>query len=976
MYDGTADRYDHDHRHQIIAEKTHDLSIHLEDRAYGATTVLTLAFLLSISSPVERLVLRIPEDYQMVKVGSAELQDADDQTCPLIDLQESPSMKFQPDGGNKPGNGQAASGSSDAAQQQSASTEMNDRVLRYLPAAKVSFSECVKRKNANLFDISFSKNDLLCPFQPEVTNVHCSEPGRGAVHAKVEEAKQGTGHVELRQQYALQLLVHLPDRKQFSLNDFRLTAVSTMPSTKHLGTEKDDVPEGNAEDVATGKAVPGMHMHEVTVTIHADGPALKQRTATRSEELDFAQREKERTECTYSQWVDWNCNTECGGGVRLRTRRMLLKGCAEPEPVTEFIPCNTFPCEANLQCQISPFAANEPPLCSSTCCGGQRSYRDGMYGGHCPDYMDFGVERHEPCVTQEEEQEGKAISQGVDAPEKSAAARTDSSASSPSSVSGSTRNEEQAQENSRNDPMLHNIDPPQGSTSTQWRGYQADCEYEVDEDGNEVWTPTGECSEFCGQGLEHFLRMTTNKRFSQDCPIPQKYESCIGVASTMLGETTCRPFMLLLRRPGEMQYLYELEMDAMNFLAQEQETIASNKKDKSAAGGQDTSTSSGGKTTSTETSDSRNPVALTGSVFEVTLIFQPKSSGTMLEVTAPPGYSFLPDAGTKAESQLIAAGEAGVPCPESLIRDSSLPMLKSYVENPCTVTLTSTTGEESASMMEQQEPSASLQVQVAKTTAGDEIEQTLEKSSQSSRPQQRASDGDKQSAAKGGLLPDGTADRDGAAPVGGVKSNKETGTKSKSDSTAKPSAKPPQKSQTIRLDLHDVVTPKRPPRSVCWLARGSESEWYEENKNSKLCLIRHPRTYYLTVAVAAPTSLCNGSFERVEVGFDLSELRCKEDPGFWSYTVKGRKTATMARTRAHSRVMKARSVVDSLDTDSFVTAGKVSCGVSRPCPVEKPYCRAEFDGVCTAESEFFGIPLQRMDRGAAEDPGEVVKAEV
>ncbi|CAD7927488.1 unnamed protein product [Amoebophrya sp. A120] len=291
----------------------------------------------------------------------------------------------------------------------------------------------------------------------------------------------------------------------------------------------------------------------------------------------------------------------------------------------------------------------------------------------------------------------------------------------------------------------------------------------------------------------------------------------------------------------------------------------------------------------------------------------------MLEVTAPPGYSFLPDAGSEAESQLVAAGEKGVSCPESLIRDSSLPMLKSHVESPCTVTLT-TIAEES--MMEQ--PSASLQV--AKTNG----------------------------------------DVDGAAAGGGK--SKEAGSTSESD-TAKPSAKPPQKAQTIRLDLSDKVTPSRPPRSVCWLARGSESDWYEKNKNSKLCLIRHPRTYHLTVAVAAPPGLCEGNLERSEIGFDLSELRCKEDPGFWSYTVKGAAAATTVRARAHRRVMKARSVVDTFDTDSFVTGASTSCGISRPCPADKPYCRAEIDGACTSEPEWHGIPLQRMDRPAGVDAG-------
>lgn len=64
-YDGTGDGYESEHREKLISEETHDLSIHVQSPDFGETTVLTMAFLLAISSPVN-----YPEGLLQKRFGS------------------------------------------------------------------------------------------------------------------------------------------------------------------------------------------------------------------------------------------------------------------------------------------------------------------------------------------------------------------------------------------------------------------------------------------------------------------------------------------------------------------------------------------------------------------------------------------------------------------------------------------------------------------------------------------------------------------------------------------------------------------------------------------------------------------------------------------------------------------------------------------------------------------------------------------
>eukprot|EP00392_Amoebophrya_sp_AT5.2_P015452 g15658.t1 len=579
-------------------------------------------------------------------------------------LEDSPSTAGSPEELSQPTTRSAPSTDAATAPSTERDWQTKARVLQFLPAAKVGVQSCV-RKEKNLYDIRL--RSPLCPFQAETTDVACHEPGRGAIFPRLEDATSGkktkevspsgesssssssstpstvalrtkpydgarwwwswydpfttwSRHkphaLDIRQRFALQMLVKLPAKQPATAeNEFRLTAISSGGAVeKGAGSPAEAQPQAGAEGISRStSATTTDASHEVSVTIHEQGPMLAHRVPQLSlaNQLRQAALKRQEIQCAYSEWVDGTCNTECGGGVRVRSRRQLLFGCEDVQPMYEFLPCNVYPCKSAGDslvpyrgstkdgittpggswgsltnpgvglCKIFSPSANEQPLCSSACCGGALNFRDRMWGENCPDYFDFGVERRQPCVDSDEKpqilqresekkqtvdvlgapkqentagnggaaaavgvvvqaEEAQAMKSGSSTAETSG---TDSSAedpqmmppnepinadatsTSPEMMEGTNQMSEQPaaaaqQEQERQqEPPPNSMDGYMEQQALQLHGYRPNCEYATTPDGEELWTPVGECSEFCGEGLQHYIRQASNKRFSADCEI-------------------------------------------------------------------------------------------------------------------------------------------------------------------------------------------------------------------------------------------------------------------------------------------------------------------------------------------------------------------------------------------------------------------------------------------------------------------------
>lgn len=107
--------------------------------------------------------------------------------------------------------------------------------------------------------------------------------------------------------------------------------------------------------------------------------------------------------CRYSDWEGWGtCTTQCGGGTRVLTRRVLsqppngivCKDIVHPNP--EQFPCNQHQCVD--KCEIakwSPWSA-----CTASCGGGVKFRRRKCVGEKCPAGDDPFAEVVEECNTQ------------------------------------------------------------------------------------------------------------------------------------------------------------------------------------------------------------------------------------------------------------------------------------------------------------------------------------------------------------------------------------------------------------------------------------------------------------------------------------------------------------------------------------------------------------------------------------------------
>lgn len=112
------------------------------------------------------------------------------------------------------------------------------------------------------------------------------------------------------------------------------------------------------------------------------------------------------TDCRTSDWASWSsCSAECGGGVMVRTRDVLV----EPQhsgvpcgPTSQSVPCNVASCDT--ACVLQDWTAWSG--CSQMCDGGLRSRtRDiktpASHGGTCWGKRDEMRLQYQPCNEQE-----------------------------------------------------------------------------------------------------------------------------------------------------------------------------------------------------------------------------------------------------------------------------------------------------------------------------------------------------------------------------------------------------------------------------------------------------------------------------------------------------------------------------------------------------------------------------------------------
>ncbi|CAD7938415.1 unnamed protein product [Amoebophrya sp. A25] len=688
-------------------------------------------------------------------------------------------------------------------------------------------------------------------------------------------------------------------------------------------------------------------------------------------------------DCAYSQWAEWPCNTECGGGIRVRTRKQLLFGCPTSEMLEEFVPCNTYPCPASLlgcavtaiggapaplsgptdqenpmeassstsvtdfedktsggsseirsasveeksgrktsvdnsahtdtsaesflqinkaedakeqraatvktASQESPsvdgkaeqIASSSPPdegqtgssnsksksrqkgeqedtspspstsaatssapgakttsnggeehlpLCSAANgLKGVRGYRNQMKGPNCPDYMDFGFERQEPCT-------GPAW-KGTNGVEP------DSHGAGPSSEIRS-----------------------RGTTDKRFDG--KGCVYAVDQDHEPVWTPVGSCSELCGSGIQYFFRPLAYKRPGQKCdPIVEKYERCIGVASGMYGDRhrCTRELMALTQRGGSRaNYLYDLELPK---------------------------------------SVGPNAISSPRVLDSVTLVFAVKRPGSILEVHLPPGYSFL------RRMDLFEDRETGSNCPREMIRNHNLPVrrIPSHAGR-CRI-------EGTKLRLEFLKKGAMQQSETRKDLIPDadqsqpQVLAELQSSSEEAATLNTAVDDPSTPTEAAGQLINGHDDgkQEGQAP--------QSPTREGDTTVPRPAI------STVEEEF--LLPLASAPRSICAPARGTK--WWRENRNSPLCKkVRDRHMYHLELAVYSPTKCDTGFHPHTEyIGSHLVQHRCRDDPGWW--TVKIRRSAAeegaweLLHTKALQKVSRPLSAISGYRHDPAVT---------------------------------------------------------
>jgi hypothetical protein len=120
-------------------------------------------------------------------------------------------------------------------------------------------------------------------------------------------------------------------------------------------------------------------------------------------------------DCVTGEWSDYGpCSSTCGGGVKTRTRNIITQpqyGGQSCLPISESIPCNTYPCPtsgptsaptpAPINCSVSEWGEYGP--CSSTCGGGSKTRTRNIttqpqYGGQlCPPLSETAECNTQPC---------------------------------------------------------------------------------------------------------------------------------------------------------------------------------------------------------------------------------------------------------------------------------------------------------------------------------------------------------------------------------------------------------------------------------------------------------------------------------------------------------------------------------------------------------------------------------------------------
>ncbi|EEA08267.1 thrombospondin type 1 domain-containing protein [Cryptosporidium muris RN66] len=95
------------------------------------------------------------------------------------------------------------------------------------------------------------------------------------------------------------------------------------------------------------------------------------------------------TECLTSSWSDWSpCSSSCGGGSRIRTRKVIklpansnMSTCPTLKSVEV---CNEeIPCTIKTECKVGEWSSWSP--CSTSCNGGHSTRHRNVTGNHCPE---------------------------------------------------------------------------------------------------------------------------------------------------------------------------------------------------------------------------------------------------------------------------------------------------------------------------------------------------------------------------------------------------------------------------------------------------------------------------------------------------------------------------------------------------------------------------------------------------------------